>query len=641
MGPEQPLPLPREFTDSDIYVDSLLNFGTSSQLLQTLCGGVHILDFFTRSPDLYTLVLPEVWRDWFKSVDIADILDILIREDLDVFHDNTTRRWREYPSPPSGLVDYIKEVRKHLLDRNFRPVAETTGSKHTMNHLVAMGMSVKKVHEVDYFTRYIDKLTSDIDRETSQHVTHLVDFGSGQNYLGRALASEPYNMNIIAVESRPHVVEGAKRMDIIAKLAEKTVIKRNKKAFRAGRESPATESDGYSTPLHDSQSNNGISIPSDRFGPLAIDEKDTVRATLELPKSARGSIQYVQHRIENGDLSSVVNQIASPPSPATLPSPSSETSSVDPSLMVMSLHSCGNLLHHGLRTLILNPSVKAVAMIGCCYNLLTERLGPPTLKNPILRGHIQRLEATSAANDEHGFPMSERFARHKHRVVRPCWYLRETDDAADKATDDGEYETGIRINITARMMAVQAPSNWTEGDSAAFFTRHFYRAVLQRIFLDKGIVEAPSAFAGAAVGGGVSPAGTGVSRGTPVVIGTLGKRCYASFLAYVRGAVAKIVAAPHYKGDPIVRMIEERVVSMADEEIVDYETRFRHREKELEVVWSLMAFSAGVIEAMIVVDRWLWLKEQDCVEKAWVESVFEYSKSPRNLVVVGIKKSHS
>jgi len=306
----------------------------------------------------------------------------------------------------------------------------------------------------------------------------------------------------------------------------------------------------------------------------------------------------------------------------------------------MSLHSCGNLLHHGLRTLVLNPSVKAVAMIGCCYNLLTERLGPPTLKNPILRGRIQRLEATSAANDEHGFPMSSRFASHKHGVVRPCWYLRDADDTADEQTQASQRETGIRINITARMMAVQAPANWTEADSAAFFARHFYRAVLQRILLDKGIVEAPSGVAGAAVGGGVSPAGTGVSRGTPVVIGTLGKKCYASFLAYVRGAVAKIVAAPHYKGDPIVHMIEERVASMTDEEIVDYETRFRHRKRELEVVWSLMAFSAGVIEAMIVVDRWLWLKEQDCVEKAWVESVFEYSKSPRNLVVVGIKKSH-
>jgi hypothetical protein len=51
-----------------------------------------------------------------------------------------------------------------------------------------------------------------------------------------------------------------------------------------------------------------------------------------------------------------------------------------------------------------------------------------------------------------------------------------------------------------------------------------------------------------------------------------------------------------------------------------------------------MAFSAGVIEAAIVVDRWLWLREQEQVKEAWAESVFDYAISPRNLVIVGIKK---
>jgi hypothetical protein len=48
MGPDQPLPLSAEFDNVDNYVESLLNFSTSSWLLQTLCGGVHVLDFYTR-----------------------------------------------------------------------------------------------------------------------------------------------------------------------------------------------------------------------------------------------------------------------------------------------------------------------------------------------------------------------------------------------------------------------------------------------------------------------------------------------------------------------------------------------------------------------------------------------------------------
>ena len=52
-----------------------------------------------------------------------------------------------------------------------------------------------------------------------------------------------------------------------------------------------------------------------------------------------------------------------------------------------------------------------------------------------------------------------------------------------------------------------------------------------------------------------------------------------------------------------------------------------------------MAFSAGVVESLIVVDRWLFLKEHpDTVKDCWVEAVFDYAQSPRNLVVVGVKK---
>jgi hypothetical protein len=51
-----------------------------------------------------------------------------------------------------------------------------------------------------------------------------------------------------------------------------------------------------------------------------------------------------------------------------------------------------------------------------------------------------------------------------------------------------------------------------------------------------------------------------------------------------------------------------------------------------------MAFSAGVVESLIVVDRWCWLSEREEVREAWVEPVFDYGISPRNMVVVGIKK---
>jgi hypothetical protein len=83
--------------------------------------------------------------------------------------------------------------------------------------------------------------------------------------------------------------------------------------------------------------------------------------------------------------------------------------------------------------------------------------------------------------------------------------------------------------------------------------------------------------------------------------------------------------------------MNEKMADITDEEIDRYEAEYLPRKKELCVIWSLMAFSAMVVESLIVVDRWMFLKEQDEVEDAWVETVFDYGISPRNLVVVGVK----
>ena len=119
----------------------------------------------------------------------------------------------------------------------------------------------------------------------------------------------------------------------------------------------------------------------------------------------------------------------------------------------------------------------------------------------------------------------------------------------------------------------------------------------------------------------------------PVIIGSLRKACYISFRAYVRGAIFKLVLDAVRGPD-----IEARMNTLTDEEIDGYEQRYLSRKKDLSIVWSLMAFSAGLIEACIVVDRWLSRKEQPEVGNCWVQPVFEYRQSPRNLVVVGIKQ---
>lgn len=629
IGPDKPLPYGDDFTSTDEYLEALLNFAGSSELLQTLCGGVHILDFFTSTPDLYTRILPQEWRDFFFYHQIMDILDLLMREDLESVNDSS---WRDGPAPPVSLVDYIRQVRKHLLIRTpfssqcARNRAMKPTQKLTRN--VAVGMNVKKVHEVGIFASYVHNLTSSISDATGHPISHLVDFGSGQNYLGRALASEPYNRNIVAIESRGHNQDRALKYDITARLRPKEEHPwRNKKEFRAGLEKPKADSAPPTPPAEQP-------TPECEDGACAEPQEEQ-HAKVQLSAEGKGTIQYVEHWIEDGNLTNVLDQIVDPaeakkkiastaPSttattPQTQPKdqPEAHTLSMTPTqhpdAMVISLHSCGNLLHHAVRSLTLNPSVRAICLVGCCYNLLTERLTPATYKLPSLRPAAHpRLQTESTRGDPHGFPMSNRFCIH----------------TSPKSASEGI--PGVKLNITARMMAVQAPQNWTAKESTAFFARHFYRALLQRLFLDLGIIPPPDASTSVP---SPSPTSGNTAGGTPIIIGSLRKIHYTSFPAYVRGALEKLYNCPE-RGE----LFKQKFAEMSDQDLADYEASFARQKHELSVVWSLMAFSAGVVESLIVVDRWCWLSEQEEVKEAWVEPVFDYGISPRNMVVVGIKK---
>ncbi|EPE24853.1 hypothetical protein GLAREA_11434 [Glarea lozoyensis ATCC 20868] len=598
MTPERPIPYQDDFKSADEYVDSLLEFSAASTIFQTLCGGVHILDFFTQTPSLYHKVVPQEWRSWLLRRESMELLDFLMRDDL-----KTPRE----DSPPESLVKYIKDIRKHSLQRNL-PVGKEKDTR--LPRQVSVGMIPKKIHEVSRFADYAVKVADDASITSGKKITHFVDFGSGQNYLGRTLACPPYNKHIVAVESKELNINGAKRMDVFAGVGEREKVMRNKKVFRQIQESQKPVET-----MKDAEKRRAANPQQlDREGVDLRPIKDL--ATIYTPAEGKGYMQYVEHRVEDGDLSDVVKQIeklkieapsgnlqltnatGNPDLPKVLEEISKEE---EIRLMAISIHSCGNLSHHGIRSLILNPSVQAIAIVGCCYNLLTSRLGPSTLKHPHIRRNLKPINAPNhnkdlAENDPHGFPMSQRLTYY-----------------------NGD---GVRLNITARMMGVQAPQNWTAKESESFFTRHFYRAMLQKMFLDYGVVRKLPADE------------NGPESTEPVIIGSLRKSCYVSFPSYVRGAIDKLKVDPERALD-----LDGKMGGISDAEFDEYCKHNEELKKELSVTWSLMAFSAGVVESLIVVDRWLYLREHgEVVRECWVEPVFEYGLSPRNLVVVGVKR---
>ncbi|KAH7152213.1 methyltransferase domain-containing protein [Dactylonectria estremocensis] len=598
MIPDKPLPYNGDYASPEEYVEKLLNFAWTSDMLQILCGGVHILDFFTIEPGLFHYALPEEWQTFILSYDIMQFLDLLMRDDLN----NLTFQGDQ--KPPASFIEYIRTIRNLSLGRSFTPRQQKLP---VLPRSVAVGMNPKKIHEVTNFADYVDRLSGDIAEQSGDDISHFVDFGSGQNYLGRALASEPYNRHVVAVEGREINVTAARGLDISSGLAIKPKVMRNKKLWSKIRETRGPDAQGDPEAL--------AKVIREVAGDDAFDFRPVKELEAEYTaEQGKGFVQYISGRLDSGDLADVIAQIET--------SDASEGEKTELKLMAVSIHSCGNLSHFGIRSMVLNPNIRAVAIVGCCYNLLTEKLGPPTYKHAYLRPTLEavngRLFQESEKHDPQGFPMSQRFSKYQ-----------------------GE---GIRLNITARMMACQAPQNWSEKDSEGFFSRHFFRAVLQKMFLDRGVVnkvrhyepEAGVKDDAAAVNQSDSESPFDIST-NPVIIGSLRKSCYGSLKAYVRGAVQKLTSNTDYK--QYADVMREKMADITDEEIERYEAMYLPRRKELCAIWSLMAFSAMAIESLIVADRWTYLQEHsDIVRHAWVETVFDYAQSPRNLVVVGIKK---
>ena len=308
------------------YVEALLSFATTSKILQTLCGGVHILDFLTRDPDLYEAVLQPKWRDWLRLFEIPDILDLLMREDLGILlqiydrepsdvhesqglHDRSFGQWRGGPLPPKSLLSYISRVRDLSLDRAFNAdvLASDVAGTHNLTRQLAVGMKPKKAHEVENFAAFVDGVISELGVTDTHQITHVVDFGSGQNYLGRVLASPVYDRRVVAVESKEANITGAKGMDISARLAKKPVIKRNKKAFRTQQAELQMVDDGVAIC---GQAQLVAPEPSSQDCGFQTDPRQST-PILEASSDRQevGNIHYIQHRIMDGDLRYVVSQL--------------------------------------------------------------------------------------------------------------------------------------------------------------------------------------------------------------------------------------------------------------------------------------------------------------------------------------------
>ncbi|KAK9372423.1 methyltransferase domain-containing protein [Lipomyces chichibuensis] len=466
-------PLPPRFSSVDEYLSSLAEFYLNP-FVQSLAGGVHILNFFLTSPDLFEDTIPEQWVTFFDQADLDDILDFLI-----FFKQNTSLQ------PPDSLSIFLSTV--HSLSINRSLPDENLQSKPVPplhSSALCVGMSPKKIHECQYLSSTISDVCSKVA------TPHVIDLGSGKGYLSRTLAHE-YNCSVIAVETVESRTKGAARLDN----------------------------------LYDRKSGKKINSNTE----MGV-----------------GSLIHIEKFVDSGDLTDIVERAGLS----------------GHKIVLAGLHTCGNLSHHALRSLVDTQEIHAVAVVGCCYNLMTEKDGE---------------------KDDVGYPMSRQLQSYS-----------------------------IQLPITARMLACQAPATWTRETRESFFTRHFYRALLQLIFNDRGLI--------------------GQSE-SHILIGSLRKQWYSSFQTYCRGACKRAAETYDAKYD----QSRDNPFDIPEDVAMEYHDRLVSKKRRLCILWTLMACTvAPLTEALIHLDRYYFLKENGASE-VHVSVVFDQSISARNLMVVGLK----
>lgn len=250
--------------------------------------------------------------------------------------------------------------------------------------------------------------------------------------------------------------------------------------------------------------------------------------------------------------------------------------------LLTGLHACGRLSEHMIRYFTLCPFITHLAAVGCCYNHIIPR--------------------SETCPD--GFPISGKMRR-----------------------------LNVTLSPTALMTGCQAPNNWQKPDLTAKSSPHsrkqFYRALLEKLFYDKGInvhqtrgdtvsaekagEKIPSELRDLPLRSAANP--------QPQPNWGIRKGDLASFEKFTRRAMCCLGVSP----DQISR-----------EDMRHYEERFQEFEGRIAILWTLSVLCCKAVESVIALDRYWFLVEHDA-NHVDVVPIFDYTVSPRNLMVVAQK----
>ncbi|KAG1879228.1 methyltransferase domain-containing protein [Suillus subluteus] len=407
-------------------------------------------------------------------------------------------------------------------------------------------MSPKKEHEVSKMSEYIDRLLCTGFSDTLHHV---VDVGSGQGYLSRALQN--LGLHVLALDSNEIQTSGAERWKAKEAARRQKQLKRGKDA-----QSVSDSHHHFDDPLF--QPHVATSVPSASIASKNIIHNHMGSLTHQTicidPRTLESSIHDWLFSGEDNQITGCTSMIGDllvdrieRCAPEEKPVP----------VMMVALHACGSLTPDVFRAFLSNhrrpsaPGVRtwtaqALVVVGCCYNLMTFE----------------------------DFPLS--------RSLR-------------------ERTPVVTLSLASRHLAAQIPSQWLRNETSTRETslairKVVFRALLQPVLEVIGAREASANHAATSSyhvedlrGAGQTPENRR--------LGKLPDAAYKDWETFLDRAISKTGV---------------RLDQIATQLPVYIHNKHRRRQLEsaLSVLHVLRCIMGPLIESLILLDRHEWIREE-------------------------------
>ncbi|KAJ3330112.1 hypothetical protein HDU76_006405 [Blyttiomyces sp. JEL0837] len=551
--------LPAKFTATphsqiQSYITSLVAFLSPYQWLLD----IHAYDAI--KVGFFTSTFPEEWRplatDQFYNVD--QLLDMTLEG-------RVNEEW------PVSLKEFVRRAFELKLPRDVDE-GEFEGGLTVENVVIddltttAAEMSRKKLHEVDRFSNMITTLA------TRTNITRIIDVGAGQGYLTHRLSQQ---FPCIAVDFDTIQTSGAEKR---GKRIKNTRVSKTRTAVGYGESN--TKEVLYRT--------------------IRVNAGNLVSLCNEFGGGGGGG---------GGNTNEVVGENGQQEL-----EPAKEAKEKE-RIMLVGLHACGDLSASSMLKAFRDAEdVAALAVVPCCFNLLTEP---------------DNLDEDTLQHGEYGFPLSK-------TMINLC--------------REHQFHLGHR----GRNLGCQTFEKMDRAGTLSALSGHYKRSLLDAILWDMGVGPNADGKTDAATSTSTSdttcacntpsepptpthspnPSTTSTSQTqTPQQprkfrLGRLPPEAYTGpFTTYALAAFTRL----QIPNPPTLETLNQIISS----------PRYINAEKEITTVYLIRSVLARVVESLLLMDRVLFLME---CEYEGVEldcgllNLFDVNESPRNMVVLAEKK---